>query len=176
VVPAHGRSVAASGTASGGLDASSRPVAAPVGCASTAGPSDLLALSQPVPPDSHAPRWWWPRPDSHAPSGLFSPRSLPHRARGAYLRPLTNTELHLICPLASLSTTGSAQTRRARLLALGRLHVHADLAAFELERSRRGGRLVALTSQWNAPTAPFASEASDWLLLGRETDGLPPDL
>ena len=56
------------------------------------------------------------------------------------------------------------------------LHRHGDLERFQLERRRRGGRLVALSSQAQAPYTDFRFDPDDWLLFGRETDGLPNSL
>jgi tRNA (cytidine/uridine-2'-O-)-methyltransferase len=51
---------------------------------------------------------------------------------------------------------------------------HADWTALQHERAARGGRLIALSSHGATPYNAFHFEADDWLLFGRETEGLPP--
>ena len=42
------------------------------------------------------------------------------------------------------------------------------------ERAARGGRLIAISSHGAIPYNAFHFAADDWLLFGRETEGLPP--
>jgi len=144
----------------GRLGRFSRPVAAPsLACGRHGRALDLLALSQPVPPEARP--QWWGRPDSHAPSGSFQP--IPPNTGNVARTCAANQHraCTLICPLVLLSTT-VAQTRRARLLALGvAWHVTPTLPAFELERSRRVGDWWALTSQVERfPNSAFRFEAA----------------
>src|SRR5512139_2718506 len=53
---------------------------------------------------------------------------------------------------------------------------HADFAAFTSARLGSGARLVALTSSGDSPLYDARFQASDVLLLGRESAGLPPEL
>ncbi|HEY1125762.1 MAG TPA: TrmH family RNA methyltransferase [Sphingobium sp.] len=53
---------------------------------------------------------------------------------------------------------------------------HADFEAFALARLAGGARLVALTSGGDTALYDVRFQASDILLLGRESAGLPPEL
>ncbi len=53
------------------------------------------------------------------------------------------------------------------------LQRHRDLEAFQQHRLAQGGRLVALSSQAETDYTQFRFRSGDWLLFGRETDGLP---
>jgi len=104
---------------------------------------------------------------------LFQPQIPPNTGNVARTCAATGSELHLIEPLGF--SISDRQLRRAGLdyWPWVRLHRHPDLEAFDRERQQRGGRLVALSSQAEAPYTAFRFEPDDWLLFGRETDGLP---
>jgi tRNA (cytidine/uridine-2'-O-)-methyltransferase len=53
------------------------------------------------------------------------------------------------------------------------LHRHADFDAFLAARQARGGRLLAFSSQTQRSYTNFEFVPQDWLLFGRESDGLP---
>ena len=107
---------------------------------------------------------------------LFQPQIPPNTGNVARTCAATGSELHLIEPLGF--EISDSRLRRAGLdywpwVALRR---HADLGAFLEWRSRTGGRLVALSSHACQAYTSFAFAPSDWLLFGRESDGLPPSL
>jgi tRNA (cytidine/uridine-2'-O-)-methyltransferase len=107
---------------------------------------------------------------------LFQPQIPPNTGNVARTCAATGSELHLIDPLGF--EISDRQLRRAGLdywpwVALRR---HADLTAFQEWRGRSGGRLVALSSHADTPYTDFAFAPSDWLLFGRESDGLPSSL
>ena len=56
------------------------------------------------------------------------------------------------------------------------LQRHADWSAFADQRVRSGGRLIALSSHASQAYTSWHFEPDDWLLFGRETDGLPTDV
>ena len=56
------------------------------------------------------------------------------------------------------------------------LQRHHDWAAFHTHRLARGGRLLALSSHGEQGYHQIQYEPDDWLLFGRETDGLPAAL
>jgi tRNA (cytidine/uridine-2'-O-)-methyltransferase len=56
------------------------------------------------------------------------------------------------------------------------LTLHSDLPAFLAHQRARGGRLIALSSHAAQSYDGFSFRPDDWLLFGRETDGLPSDL
>ena len=104
---------------------------------------------------------------------LYQPQIPPNTGNVARTCAATGSELHLIEPLGF--TISDRHLRRAGLdywpwVSLQR---HSDLACFQAERQRRGGRLIALSSQAEAAYTAFRFRNDDWLLFGRETDGLP---
>jgi tRNA (cytidine/uridine-2'-O-)-methyltransferase len=104
---------------------------------------------------------------------LYQPQIPPNTGNVARTCAATGSELHLIEPLGF--TISDRHLRRAGLdywpwVSLQR---HTDLACFQAERQRRGGRLIALSSQVNTAYTDFRFQDDDWLLFGRETDGLP---
>lgn len=50
---------------------------------------------------------------------------------------------------------------------------HASFEAFEVARAQRASRLVLLTTQGDRPHMAFAFTATDTLLVGRESAGVP---
>lgn len=107
---------------------------------------------------------------------LFQPQIPPNTGNIARTCAATGTELHLVEPLGF--RIDDRQLRRAGLdyWPWVCLRVHPDLESLERERHDRGGRLVALSSHAALPYTRFAFRSDDWLLLGRESDGLPPGL
>jgi tRNA (cytidine/uridine-2'-O-)-methyltransferase len=104
---------------------------------------------------------------------LFEPQIPPNTGNVARTCAATGTGLHLIEPLGF--SLEDRYLRRAGLdyWPLVDLHRHADWAAFEQRRQQAGGRLVALSSHADQPYTVFQFRSTDWLLFGRETDGLP---
>jgi tRNA (cytidine/uridine-2'-O-)-methyltransferase len=107
---------------------------------------------------------------------LFQPQIPPNTGNVARTCAATNSELHLIEPLGF--AIDDRQLRRAGLdyWPLVRLHRHLDSIAFFEHRQRHGGRLIALSSHATADYTSFAFDRDDWLLFGRESDGLPQQL
>ena len=107
---------------------------------------------------------------------LFQPQIPPNTGNVGRTCAATNTELHLIEPLGF-----SLDDRHLRRAGLDywpwvRLQRHADLEAFLAVQRRSGGRLLALSSQAQTAYSDIRYEPDDWLLFGRETDGLPATL
>ena len=104
---------------------------------------------------------------------LYQPQIPPNTGNVARTCAATGSELHLIEPLGF--TISDRHLRRAGLdyWPWVSLQCHADLACFQAELQRRRGRLVALSSQVDTAYTDFRFRADDWLLFGRETDGLP---
>ena len=107
---------------------------------------------------------------------LYQPEIPPNTGNVARTCAATGCELHLIEPLGF--SLEDRYLRRAGLdyWPLVPLHRHADAAAFEQLRRQRGGRLVALSARVSEPYDGFIFEPDDWLLFGRESDGLPEEL
>lgn len=107
---------------------------------------------------------------------LFAPQIPPNTGNVARTCAATGLELHLIEPLGfSLS---DRHLRRAGLdyWPLVQLRCHPDVPSFLAFCRAQGGRLLALSSQASEPYSACRFKASDWLLFGRESDGLSADL
>lgn len=104
---------------------------------------------------------------------LYQPEIPPNTGNVARTCAATGTELHLVEPLGF--SIDDRQLKRAGLdyWPLVPLSRHADWSALQQERAARGGRLIALSSHSAIPYNSFQFEADDWLLFGRETEGLP---
>ena len=107
---------------------------------------------------------------------LFQPQIPPNTGSIARTCAATGTELHLVEPLGF--QIDDRQLKRAGLdyWPLVSLQRHADWSAFADQRVRSGGRLIALSSHASQPYTSWQFELDDWLLFGRETDGLPKDV
>ncbi len=104
---------------------------------------------------------------------LFQPEIPPNTGNVARTCAATETELHLIEPLGF--TIDDRHLRRAGLdyWPWVPLHRHSDFDAFTAHRRSRGGRLLAFSSQARLTYSAWAFRPDDWLLFGRESDGLP---
>jgi tRNA (cytidine/uridine-2'-O-)-methyltransferase len=104
---------------------------------------------------------------------LFQPQIPPNTGNVARTCAATACELHLVEPLGFC--IDDRQLRRAGLdyWPLVPLHRHASWQAFLEHRSERGGRLLAFSSHGQQPFQRLRYAVDDWLLFGRESDGLP---
>ncbi|MFM7731911.1 MAG: tRNA (cytidine(34)-2'-O)-methyltransferase [Cyanobium sp.] len=104
---------------------------------------------------------------------LYQPQIPPNTGNIARTCAATGWELHLIEPLGF--TINDRHLRRAGLdyWPSVDLHRHDDLDAFAAERQGRGGRLLALSSLAERSYTSVRFRDDDWLLFGRESDGLP---
>jgi tRNA (cytidine/uridine-2'-O-)-methyltransferase len=103
---------------------------------------------------------------------LFAPQIPPNTGNVARTCAATGLELHLIEPLGfSLS---DRYLKRAGLdyWPLVQLQVHRDVTTFLAAARDQGGRLLALSSHASQPYSQILYQSEDWLLFGRESDGL----
>ncbi|MFM8524506.1 MAG: tRNA (cytidine(34)-2'-O)-methyltransferase [Cyanobacteriota bacterium] len=107
---------------------------------------------------------------------LYQPQIPPNTGNVARSCASTGAELHLVGPLGF--EISDRQLRRAGLdyWPWVPLHQHEHWQAFSQHRRPRGGRLIALSSRVSQPYDRFQFAEDDWLLFGRETDGLPTEL
>jgi len=107
---------------------------------------------------------------------LHRPEIPPNTGNVARSCAATATPLHLIGPLGF--SLEDRYLRRAGLdyWPLVDLHRHADDQAFLSHRRALGGRLVALSARASQGYTAFRFAPDDWLLFGRESDGLPEGL
>ena len=104
---------------------------------------------------------------------LYQPQIPPNTGNVARTCAATDTELHLVEPLGF--QIDDRQLKRAGLdyWPLVSLVRHGSWDAFLNHRSSRGGRLIALSSHGGASYCDWLFSPEDWLLFGRESDGLP---
>jgi tRNA (cytidine/uridine-2'-O-)-methyltransferase len=105
---------------------------------------------------------------------LYQPQIPPNTGNVARTCAACGCALHLIEPLGF--RIDDRHLRRAGLdyWPLVDLHRHNSWAGFQQGRGRRGGRLLAFSSHGRIPYHQFRFAPDDWLLFGRETDGLSP--
>ena len=104
---------------------------------------------------------------------LFQPQIPPNTGNVARTCAATDTELHLVEPLGF--AIDDRQLRRAGLdyWPLVRLRRHQEWDQFRSHQLGHSGRLVALSRHASSSYLDFDFAADDWLLFGRESDGLP---
>jgi tRNA (cytidine/uridine-2'-O-)-methyltransferase len=107
---------------------------------------------------------------------LYQPQIPPNTGNVARTCAATGAELHLIEPLGF--AIDDRHLRRAGLDYWPWVHLslHQDFTALRRHQRQAGGRLLALSSHAELPYHAWSFQADDWLLFGRETDGLPPEL
>lgn len=107
---------------------------------------------------------------------LFQPQIPPNTGNVARTCAATGQELHLIEPLGFC--LDDRHLRRAGLdyWPLVKLCLHPDIKAFLAMRHDKGGRLLAFSSHAKKAYTATRYRSEDWLLFGRECDGLPPGL
>lgn len=107
---------------------------------------------------------------------LYQPQIPPNTGNVARTCAATATELHLVEPLGF--SIDDRQLKRAGLdyWPLVSLQRHANWAELIKSRDRRGGRLIALSSHSTDSYLSFRFRPDDWLLFGRETEGLPGEI
>lgn len=104
---------------------------------------------------------------------LYQPQIPPNTGNVARTCAATAQELHLIGPLGF--EISDRQLKRAGLdyWPYVPLSQHQSWFHFQHHRKSRGGRLVALSAHSRVVYSDFEFHTDDWLLFGRETDGLP---
>ena len=107
---------------------------------------------------------------------LFQHEIPPNTGNVARSCAATASELHLIEPLGFEISDRTLKRAGLDYWPWVQLHRHADWQAFACHRSARGGRLLALSSRASQPYHGVVYRTDDWLLFGRESDGLPPEV
>ena len=107
---------------------------------------------------------------------LVNPLIPPNTGNIARTCAATRTPLHLVGPLGF--EISDRQLKRAGLdyWEFVDLHYHPALADFRQHRQQQGGRWIAFSTSGLCNYTKFEYAATDWLLFGCETTGLPPDL
>ncbi|MGB3651785.1 MAG: tRNA (cytidine(34)-2'-O)-methyltransferase [Rivularia sp. (in: cyanobacteria)] len=107
---------------------------------------------------------------------LVYPQIPPNTGNIARTCAATGTELHLVAPLGF--EISDRYLKRAGLDSWPYvdMHYHESLEAFKAVHQQRGGRLLGFSVRGNLNYATFEYEATDWLLFGSETQGLPTEV
>lgn len=107
---------------------------------------------------------------------LYQPQIPPNTGNVARTCAATGTPLHLVEPLGF--SIDDRQLKRAGLdyWPLVALQRHSDWSAFLEHRGTERGRLIAFSSHARQSYLDWRFGPDDWLLFGRESDGLPSDV
>ena len=104
---------------------------------------------------------------------LIHPQIPPNTGNIARTCAATGTELHLVGPLGFEITDRYLKRAGLDYWPYVNLHCHEDLAAFLAIQQQRGGRSIGFTTGGRYSYAKFQFIASDWLMFGSETVGIP---
>lgn len=107
---------------------------------------------------------------------LFQPQIPPNTGNVARTCAATGTELHLVEPLGFEISDRTLKRAGLDYWPWVALQRHLDWDAFLEYRRRGAGRLLALSRHASSSYLDCAFQPDDWLLFGRETDGLPPEV
>lgn len=88
----------------------------------------------------------------------------------------TGTELHLVGPLGFEISDRYLKRAGLDYWPYVNLHYHDSLHAFEVFYQQQGGRWVGFSTRGQYSYVKFQFQTNDWLLLGSETEGLPPHI
>ncbi len=107
---------------------------------------------------------------------LVNPEIPPNTGNIARTCAATATELHLVKPLGF--ELSDRQLKRAGLdyWPHVNLHIHPSWTVFEAESRSQGGRLIGLSTKGTVRYTDIPYQDTDWLLFGKETRGLPPEI
>lgn len=107
---------------------------------------------------------------------LIQPQIPPNTGNVARTCAATRTELHLVGPLGF--EIGDRDLKRAGLdyWPYVPLKFHPSLEAFQRYHRHWGGRWIGFSKRGRENYVRFQYRADDWLLFGRETTGLSPEL
>jgi tRNA (cytidine/uridine-2'-O-)-methyltransferase len=106
---------------------------------------------------------------------LVHPQIPPNTGNIARTCAATATELHLVGPLGFEITDRYLKRAGLDYWPYVKLHQHESLEAFKSLHRARGGRLLGFSVRGKFNYAAFEYQATDWLLFGSETTGLPAD-
>lgn len=104
---------------------------------------------------------------------LYQPQIPPNTGNVARTCAATATELHLIEPLGFEISDRTLKRAGLDYWPWVPLHRHSDWKTFLQHQQARGGRLLALSRHASVSYLRCDFRDDDWLVFGRETDGLP---
>ncbi|MBV6624233.1 MAG: tRNA (cytidine(34)-2'-O)-methyltransferase [Rivularia sp. (in: Bacteria)] len=107
---------------------------------------------------------------------LVHPQIPPNTGNIARTCAATGTELHLVGPLGFEITDRYLKRAGLDYWPYVKLHNHQSLEAFKVFHQQRGGRLLGFSVRGNFNYTGYEYQATDWLLFGSETTGLPSNV
>ena len=107
---------------------------------------------------------------------LVHPQIPPNTGNIARTCAALGTELHLVGPLGFEISDRHLKRAGLDYWPHVKLHYHQQIADFLQHWQGRGGNLIGFSVRGTQNYLGYSYQASDWLLFGSETDGLPPDL
>ena len=107
---------------------------------------------------------------------LVNPEIPPNTGNIARTCAATKTELHLVAPLGFEISDRYLKRAGLDYWPYVDLHYHENIAAFWQAHRQRGGRLIGFSVRGTSNYLDCQYRDTDWLLFGKETAGLPPDV
>jgi tRNA (cytidine/uridine-2'-O-)-methyltransferase len=107
---------------------------------------------------------------------LVNPEIPPNTGNIARTCAATKTELHLVAPLGFEISDRYLKRAGLDYWPYVKLHYHQDLSAFWQHHHSRGGRLIGFSVRGSKNYLDCQYQETDWLLFGKETAGLPPEV
>ena len=107
---------------------------------------------------------------------LFSPQIPPNTGAIARSCAALNTPLHLIHPLGFSISDKAVKRAGLDYWDSVTLKAHDSFEDFYKHQQSSGGRLVGFSPQGHNSYKDFAFNQNDWLMHGRESDGMPAEI
>lgn len=107
---------------------------------------------------------------------LVNPEIPPNTGNIARTCAATKTELHLVAPLGFEISDRYLKRAGLDYWPYVDLHYHEDIAAFWQAHHQRGGRLIGFSVRGTSDYLDCSYQETDWLLFGKETAGLSPEI
>lgn len=105
---------------------------------------------------------------------LFQPQIPPNTGTIARTCAATHTPLHLIHPIGFKLDSSSLKRAGIDYWHLVDITQHSSWQHFQ--QNRKSGRLIGFSPAGTAPYHKFIFKSDDWMLHGREADGLPLEI
>jgi tRNA (cytidine/uridine-2'-O-)-methyltransferase len=107
---------------------------------------------------------------------LVHPEIPPNTGNIARTCAATKTELHLVGPLGFEISDRYLKRAGLDYWPYVDLHYYESLATFWQAHQQQGGRLIGFSVRGNQNYLTCQYQQTDWLLFGKETAGLPPEV
>lgn len=107
---------------------------------------------------------------------LVNPEIPPNTGNIARTCAATDTELHLIGPLGFEISDRYLKRAGLDYWPYVKLHYHESFSDFQQLHQQRGGRWIGFSTSGKCSYINFTFRPDDWLLFGKETTGLPPEV